>query len=396
MSFTPSSPASTPSLGTRITRSAERILGIVRKEFLQIRRDPRLRRVIFVAPMIQLMVFGYAVSTDVRNTPTFLVDQDHTQASRDLVDAFTGPGTFRIVDRSEDPADLVRALDHGTADVGFVIPPGFADDLAQASAGTAGPARIQILVDGTNSNVAQTALSYAQRIVAQRSIAILAKTVRPGLQPPLSFQERAWYNPDLASRNYNVPAVVGTLVMLVSLLLTSLAVVREREIGTLEQLMVSPLGPAELMIGKILPFAIIGLVDMTLVTTVALAWFHVPFRGALPILVLATVLFLVSGLGLGLLISTVSATQQEAFLTTFLLFMPTILLSGFLFPVRSMPQVFRWLTVINPLRHFLEIVRGVFLKGASLAELAQPLLALTAIGVVVISLAVWRFHETHA
>ena len=198
------------------------------------------------------------------------------------------------------------------------------------------------------------------------------------------------------SRNYNVPAVVGTLVMLVSLLLTSLAVVREREIGTLEQLMVSPLGPAELMIGKILPFAIIGLIDMTLVTTVALAWFHVPFRGALPILVLATVLFLVSGLGLGLLISTVSATQQEAFLTTFLLFMPTILLSGFLFPVRSMPEVFRWLTVINPLRHFLEIVRGVFLKGASLAELAQPLLALTAIGVVVISLAVWRFHETHA
>ncbi len=383
---------------SRFSRSAERIFGIVRKEFLQIRRDPRLWRVIFIAPMIQLMVFGYAVSTDVRNTPTFLVDQDHTQASRELVDAFTGPGTFRIADRSDDPRDLVRALDHGDADLGIVIPPGFADDLARASKEGAGsaPARIQILVDGTNSNVAQTALGYAERIVADRSIALLAGSVHSGFQPPIDLEERAWYNPDLASRNYNVPAVVGTLILLVSLLLTALAVVREREIGTLEQLMVSPLGPAELMIGKMVPFALIGLVDMSLVTTIALAWFHVPFRGALPVLLLATVLFLVSGLGLGLLISTISATQQEAFLTTFLLFMPTILLSGFLFPVSSMPEVFRWLTVINPLRHYLEVVRGVFLKGAGVTALAQPLLALVAIGTVLLSLAVWRFHRTHS
>jgi len=383
------------SLRTRVARSVERTFGIVRKEFLQIRRDPRLRRVIFIVPMIQLMVFGYAVSTDVRNTPTFLVDQDHTQDSRELVDAFTGPGTFRISDRSDDPAALIDALDHGEADLGLVIPPGFADDLARATTGGP-PARIQILVDGTNSNVAQTALGYAERIVADRAIAILAETVRPGLRPPLELEERAWYNPDLTSRNYNVPAVVGSLILLISLLLTALAVVREREIGTLEQLMVSPLGPAELMIGKIVPFAVIGLVDMVLVTTVALAWFHVPFRGNLLVLLVATVLFLISGLGLGLLISTISTTQQEAFLTTFLLFMPTILLSGFLFPVSSMPEVFRWLTVVNPLRHYLEVVRGVFLKGAGPSALAQPLLALVVIGTVVLSLAVWRFRRTHA
>lgn len=383
------------SLGQRIARSVERVLGIVRKEFLQIRRDPRLRRVIFIVPMIQLMVFGYAVSTDVRNTPTFLVDQDHTQDSRALVDAFTGPGTFRIADRSDDPEALVRALDHGDADLGIVIPPGFSDDLARATNGGP-PARIQILVDGTNSNVAQTALGYAERIVADQAISILAGSVRPGLQPPLDLEERAWYNPDLTSRNYNVPAVVGSLILLISLLLTALAVVREREIGTLEQLMVSPLGPAELMIGKMVPFAVIGLVDMVLVTTVALAWFHVPFRGNMLVLLVATILFLISGLGLGLLISTISSTQQEAFLTTFLVFMPTILLSGFLFPVSSMPQVFRWLTLVNPLRHYLEVVRGVFLKGAGPGAVAHPLLALVAIGTVVLSLAVWRFHETHA
>lgn len=380
------------SLAHRLVRKAERVAGIVRKELLQIRRDPRLRAIVFVAPVIQLMVFGYAVSTDIRNTPTFLVDQDRTQASRELVEALTGPGTFHVVATSDDPSDVVRVLDRGEADLAVIIPPGFSDDLTRATGGGGGPARIQILVDGTNSNVARTALGYAERIVADRAIDILAREVRPGLHPPVALEERAWYNADLESRNYNVPAVVGSLMLLISLLLTSLAVVREREIGTLEQLMVSPLTAGELMVGKMAPFALIGLVDLTLVTTVALAWFRVPFRGSLPLLLLASLLFLLPALGLGLLISTVSSTQQEAFLTTFLVFMPTLLLSGFLFPVRSMPQVFRWITVINPLRHYLEIVRGVFLKEAGLQELWPQHLALLALGVVAMGGAALRFR----
>lgn len=363
--------------------SPERVFEMVRKELRQVFRDPRLRRVIFVAPVIQLLVFGYAVSTDVRNTRTLVVDNDRTSASRELVEAFAASGYFRIVGVSDRPADIVRALDRGDAVVALTIPAGFARDLA------AGRARVQILLDGTNSNVATVARGYAERIVQSWGM-----SRAPGLPPPaVDLRSRAWFNPDLDSRDYNVPAVIGVLLMLLCLLLTSLAVVREREIGTLEQLLVSPLRSGELILGKTLPFALIGMVDLALVVAMALFWFGVPFRGSALLLVLASVLFLFSALGMGLLISTVSNTQQEAFMSAFLVFMPAILLSGFLFPVGSMPAVFQALTLVNPLRHYLEIVRALFLKGAGFEPLRTQFLALLALGTGLLWLAAWRFRR---
>lgn len=366
--------------------SPERVFEMVRKEFRQIFRDPRLSRVIFVAPVVQLLAFGYAVSTDVRNVSTQVVDHDRTRSSRDLVDAFAASGYFRILGVAERPADLVRALDHGDAVLGIVIPQGFERDVAL------GQARVQLLLDGTNSNLATVARGYAERIVSSWSVS----RVRQGTgmrAPGVDLRSRAWFNPELESRDYNVPAVIGALLLLICLLLTSLAVVREREIGTLEQLLVSPLRPFELILGKTLPFALIGLVDMVLVTAVALVWFRIPFRGNPFLLLLGTILFVISALGLGLLISSISKTQQEAFMAAFLVFLPTMLLSGFMFPVNSMPRIFQTLTLLNPLRHFLEIVRALFLKGAGIDALWRQLLALLAMGIALLWLAARRFRS---
>ncbi len=361
----------------------ERVAAMVGKEFRQIFRDPRMARVIFVAPLIQLLVFGYAVSTDIWQTPTVVVDHDESLPSRELVDVLTASGYFRVVRQVERPADLVRALDHGDAVVGVEILPDFSTRLRDGTGAT-----VQLLLDGTNSNTASVARSYAERIIRDYGL-----RAGPATAPAVDFRERPWFNASLSSRDYNVPAVVGALILLICLLLTSLAVVREAEIGTLEQLKVSPLTAGELIAGKTIPFALIGLVDLVVVTTVALAWFGVPFRGNLLMLLLASLLFLLSGLGLGLLISTVSKTQQEAFMTTFLVFQPAILLSGFMFPVSSMPAVFQWMTLLNPVRHYIEIVRAVFLKGVGLEALWPPSLALLLIGGSLLAFAAARFRQ---
>ena len=362
----------------------ERVREMVRKEFLQIFRDPKLRRIILVAPMIQLMVFGYAVSTDVRYTSTFIVDHDQSRLSRDLLEGLTSSDYFRIAGRSNDAADLERALDHGDAIVGIVIPPDFSRAVETETGAT-----VQIVVDGTNSNIATVAKGYAEKIVQSWALERASVAVEPAVR----LDERAWFNPDLESRNYNVPAVIGAIIMLICLLLTALAIVREREGGTLEQLMVSPLSPGELIAGKTLPFALIGLLDLVLVTAVALFWFRIPFKGSFLLLLVGSVLYLVSGLGLGLLISTISRTQQEAFMASFLVFMPTILLSGFMFPVSSMPPLFQTITLINPMRHYLEIVRGVFLKGAPFEAMWLQFLALFLIGALLMAFAVSRFEK---
>ncbi len=367
----------------------DRVRELVRKEFIQVLRDPRMSRVIFLAPILQLVIFGYAVSTDIRNTSTFVVDLDRTSASRELTESLVSSGFFRIVGRSERPADLVRALDRGDAIVGLEIPARFAAGLAEGNG-----AEVQILLDGTNSNNATVAKGYAERIVQSYGLRYAARHGGAAIPVPIELEERAWFNPGLTSRIYNVPGVTGVIIMLVCLLLTSLAVVREREIGTLEQLMVSPLKPVELIAGKTIPFALIGLLDLAIVTSVALIWFRIPFEGNLALLLLASVLYLLSGLGLGLLISTISRTQQEAFMVTFLLFMPTILLSGFMFPVSSMPPLFRWVTLANPVRHYLEIVRAVFLKGAGLTSLWPQYLALLLMGVGILGFASTRFRKT--
>ncbi len=362
----------------------DRLREMVHKELIQVFRDPRLARIVLVAPVVQLLVFGYVVSTDVHRIPTFVVDHDHTRASRDLVEILTASGYFRVVGRSERARDLVEALDHGRATAALEVPRGYARDFAR------GAATVQVLFDGTNSNTATVGSAYAERILTAYALSVLGG----GRRPPVELRDRAWFNPNLQSRDYNVPAVMGLLILILSLLLTSLAVVRERELGTLEQLMVSPLSPTELIIGKTVPFALLGLFEIVLITSVALLWFRVPFQGNFLLLLVAGLLYLLSTLGLGLLISTVSNTQQEAMLSSFLVIMPTVLLSGFMFPVSSMPAFFQWLTLLNPVRHFLEIVRAIFLKGAGLEALWPQYLALLVMGIGLLGFATTRFHKT--
>jgi ABC-2 type transport system permease protein len=364
-----------------------RVLELARKERRQMFRDPRMKPMIFIAPIIQLLLFGYAVNTDVHDAALFVVDRDATRESRSLVDALTAGGYFRVVGRSDRSADLVRALDSGRAVIAIEIPPDFTEDL-RSGAG----ARVQIIVDGTNSNTATIVQGYANRIV--RRWAVDYGPAQPALSGGIELRDRAWFNPGLSSRVYNVPAVIGTIVMLMCLLLTSLAVVREREVGTLEQLLVSPLSSGELMLGKTLPVLGIALFDLVLISAVALLWFHVPFRGSVLDLLLAAFLYALSGLSIGLFISTISKTQQEAFMTMFLLFFPLIVLSGFLLPVGTMPRFFQILTLANPLRHFIDIVRAIFIKGAGLATLWPSYAALAGLAALTLLIATRRFHRT--
>lgn len=368
--------------------SRRRVVALVRKELRQLFRDPKTKRIVFASPVIQLLLFGYAVTTDVRNVSTIVVDQDQTAESRLLLDAMTARGYFEITARSGSSADIGDALDHSRAMIGLEIPRGFSRDLAAGRG-----AHVQIVVDGSNSNTATVAQGYALRIV-QRFGMDYAAAHGVAIQGGVDLRSRAWFNPDLASRVYNVPAIIGVLLMLMSLLLTALAVVRERELGTLEQLMVSPLSAGEMVLGKTIPVAMVAFIDLGIICAVAIGWFGIPMRGSAFALLLSSFVFILAALGVGLLISTVSATQQEAFMSMFLMFLPAVILSGFMYPVRTMPPLFQTLTLANPLRHFLEIVRAIFLKGAGIMDIWPQLLTITGMAIVVLSLASWRFRRT--
>jgi ABC-2 type transport system permease protein len=361
-----------------------RLRELVRKELRQMFRDPRMARLIFISPILQLVVFGYAVTTDVHNTPTYVVDLDRTQASRSLVATLTAGGYFRVVGRGDRPSDLRHALDYGDALFGLEIPRGFASDLAQ------GKAEVQILVDGTSANTATTAQGYAVGIV--NDFGAKAIPIR-GAPAGVELRAQVWYNSNLESRVYNVPATAGIIILLMCLMLTSLSIVRERELGTLEQLMVSPLRPVELILGKTLPVVGVAMVDLFLVSLVATLWFGIPIRGSVVLLVGSSLCYILAGLGMGLLVSTISETQQEAFMTMYLIFLPAMLLSGFMFPVSSMPEAFQSVTLLNPIRYFLETLRGIFLKGAGLDVLWPQVLALAVMGVAALGFATSRFRK---
>ena len=373
--------------------SVGRLVELLRKEFRQMFRDPRSKRLLFLSPVLQLLIFGYAVTTDVRHARLFVVDHDRTETSRALIDALTAGGYFDVAGRGNRPRDMVAALDHGDALMAIEIPVGFADDIASGRS-----ASLQLLVDGTTANTANVALGYATQIVGRFGLQRRADVItRSGATLPsggVDFRVRAWFNANLESRAYNVPAVMGNILMLMSLLLTSLAIVREREIGTLEQLMVSPLTSAELIIGKTLPAALVAFVDLLLVTGMALFWFAVPFRGSFLLLVVGSLCYMLTGLGAGLLISTISATQQEAFMSMFLFFFPAMMLSGLMFPVENMPAALRIVAQADPIEHFLVIVRGVFLRGAGWSVLYPEVLVLAAIGLGVLAFATTRFRKT--
>ena len=364
-----------------------RVRRMIAKEVRQLFRDPKTKRIIFAAPIIQLLAFGYAVNTDVRDVATVVVDHDRSVASRELINAVTASGYFRVVATSDQSRDLGEALDHGRAAVGLEIPATYMEDLYAGRS----PA-VQLIVDGTNSNTGTVAQGYAIGIVRDHGARLAMSAGAGGLG--LEVRTRAWFNPSLESRVYNVPAVIGVIVLMMCLMLTALGIVREREVGTLEQLLVSPLSAGELILGKTIPVAAIALLQMTLVTFVALLWFRIPLTGSVPTLILAAVLFILAGLSVGLYISTISSTQQEAFLSMYLFILPAIILSGFLYPVETMPEGFRQLTMLNPLRHFLDIVRGVFLKGAGLRDLWTSMSALAAMSAVGPIFATRRFRRT--
>lgn len=375
--------------------NAVRLRQLLGKEFRQMLRDPRAKPLLFLAPIFQLLVFGYAVTTDVRNTRTFVVDRDRSADSRQLIAALTASGYFRVTGAGERPAELTRALDHGDALLGIEIPRGFSADLAGGR-----QTSVQLLVDGSTANTANVALGYATRIISRYGLMQgAAAAARAGAGRPavgVDLRARAWYNPNLESRVYNVPGVIGLIVMLMSLMLTALAVVREREAGTLEQLMVSPLKPLELIAGKTLPAVLVAFMDLILVSAVALLWFGIPFRGSALVLITSSVLYILTGLGVGLLISTISKTQQEAFLSLFLFLFPAMILSGLLFPVENMPPAIQYFTLLDPIRHYLVIVRGIFLRGAGWSILYPQILTLLVMGVGVLTFAATRFRKTIA
>ena len=372
----------------------ERLARLARKELTQTLRDPRALRVIFVAPILQLVIFGYAVTTDVKNAALVLYDRDNTAVSRQLVQELTASGYFRVAETASRASDLAEALDHGRAILALEIPRGLQTDLASGR-----PATVQLLIDGTTSNTATVAQAYASQIIlrfGQQHSAAPAAIATKGAAPGVDLRVRAWYNPNLESRVYNVPGVVGNLMMLMSLLLTTLAVVRERELGTLEQLMVSPLTPAEMIVGKTLPVVGIAMIDLCLITSVATLWFHIPLRGSLALLFLVSFAYVVCGLGIGLLISTVSNTTQEAFMTMFMFFLPAMIVSGFFFPIENMPRTFQYLSLLNPVAYYVKAVRAIFLKGAGLGVLWPELAVLAVMGATILWFASTRFRKTSA
>ncbi|MRR33763.1 ABC transporter permease [bacterium] len=372
----------------------ERLKSMLIKEFIQVFRDPRMRFIIFIVPLFQTVVFGYAVNTDVRDIRTAVYDLDNSTESRDLTARFAGSGYFRIVEHVSGDERVRELIDRGEVKAVLRMNKGLGDSLR---AGREAP--LQILLDGSDSNTAGIVLNYAGKIVARYNDRLRMEQAARSFGPAfrtggVELRSRAWFNENLESRNFYVPAVIANIVFIITMLLSSMAVVREKEIGTMEQIIVTPIRRGEFILGKTVPFVLIGFIDVALITLLAAFWFQVPIRGSIPLLFGATALFLMSSLGFGLLISTISRTQQQAMMSAFFFIFPAMLLSGFAFPIENMPEPVQWLTYLNPLRFYLVIIRGIFLKGVGGAVLWHQFLALLVLGTVILWFAVSRFRKT--
>jgi ABC-2 type transport system permease protein len=377
-----------------------RLKSMLIKEFIQAFRNPRMRFILLLPPMVQLLIFGYAANMDIRNISLGVYDMDNTPESREMIKQFASSGYFRIVEWPKSPLEIRRRIDEGKISAALQINGEFARQLRTRQGTT-----VQMIVDGTDSNTASVVLAYAQRIVAEHSRQILVQRIfslpnipdemkRPFfLKGGIDLQSRAFFNPNLESRNFYVPGIMAFLIMLVTLLLTCMAIVREREIGTMEQLIVSPIRPFELILGKTIPFALIGYIDVLIVTFVGVFWFEIPIRGSILLLLAATTIYLLSSLGIGLFISTISHTQQQAMMTMLFFFVPAILLSGFVFPIANMPPLVQYLTYADPLRYFLIIIRGIFLKGSGFDILWPQMVALAILGGIVFTFSSLRFRK---
>ena len=365
------------------------LFALIKKELIQALRDKRMRFILIMAPVIQIILFGYAATTDIKNIPMLIIDYDQSSMSRELNNSFFASGYFsKVLSRARtiSPSDFLKS---GAAKVVVIIPPAFSEKVGRNI-----PAQIQMLVDGSDANSASITKSYLEEIIRAFSLKLLNNQQQiihsgAGVTPEM----RIWYNPELKSAYYMVPGILCMILLIITALLTALAITKERELGTLEQMLVSPLRRWEFILGKTLPFVLTGFLEVILVLVVAKILFNIPIRGSLLLLFFGVILFLFSTLGLGLFAASVAKTQIQAMLTIFSIIMPTFLLSGLFFPISSIPIALRWIAYINPLTHFLIIVRGILLKGVGIFEIYKEIITLAVFGVFFISFSVFRFHK---
>ena len=363
-----------------------RLRRLVWKEFLELRQNPRLFGIVIVAPIIQLTMLGYAATTDVKNVPVVVADGDRSPQSRNLIARFDASPNFSVIDTVTTVREVDPYLQRGKAWIALAIPQGYGTALQSNT-----PVALQVVADGSDSNSTTVALGYATALVGEYAAELAAPAVAEGRAGAIDLRVRVWFNAQLESRFFMIPGVLALLLLLVTANLAAMAIVREKELGTLEQLNVTPLRRWELIAGKLLPYGAIALLDVLLVTAVAVFWFEVPMRGSVALLLGLSLIYVVCTLALGLFISTISDTQQQAMMTaTFFFLTPMIYLSGFIFPIENMPRAIQYATYLIPLRYFLVIVRGIFLKGIGLDLLWPQAAALTVWGAVVLSLAVMR------
>ncbi len=373
--------------------AAGRILAITRKEFIHIRRDPRTLAIVLILPIFQLVMFGYAVTSDVKHLPMAVLDHDRSTASRALAEAYRTSLYFDLDFYVQNEEELARLIDGGRARAGLIIPPGYATSLARRER-----AAVSLIIDGSDPTVANTALAAAASIGQAHGAAIVERTVQQtgaslAALPGVEVRTRVWYNPNMISANYMVPALVGLILQTMTALLTAVAIAREREQGTLEGLIITPIRAAELMIGKIIPYVMVAFTAMLEILLVGTLWFKVPINGSVLLLIALAGLFLLSALGIGLLVSTIARNQQEAMMLAFFTILPSVFLSGFMFPIASMPVPLQWASRLIPLTYFLVIDRGIVLKGNSMDILYPQAVALAVFGALILTLAVTRFRK---
>lgn len=373
------------------------ILNFIKKEFLQFKRDKRMFAVILIAPVVQLIFLGYAATLDVKDVKTVVWDQDRSETSRKFLEKYEKSGYFTLQYNATSYNEISNLIDNGEVVMAMIIPPDFEKDVLSGRT-----TKLQTIFDGSDGNKALIAAGYSQGITISFGSNIINELIErsgrknlPAMKiPVIEAETRAWYNPDLITRNYMLPGIVGLLIMVVTINLTSLAIVKEREIGTFEQLIVTPLKAYQIIIGKLVPFSILGFVSITIVMTVMRFWFGIEVKGSVPLLYFSALLFMLSTLGLGLFVSTISKTQQQATMTSFFgVMMPMIYLSGFSFPIENMPFWVQYITYLIPLRYFITIVRGIILKGVGFDELYDQFLALFIFGIVILALSSLRFNK---
>ena len=370
-----------------------RIFSVVRKEFIQISRDPRTLAITFVMPVMMLFLLGYASVSDVRNIPLAVLDQSKSQSSRALVDAFRNTDYFTLAQDVDSEEELARLIGSGRVKTGLVIPPDYGDKTTRGQ-----KVAVAFIIDGSDPAAAGGALSAATLLGQTQSTRLQVQRLSRqsatlSLSPAVEMRTQVWYNPDMISAYSMIPGLSGMILQMMTSLLTALTIVRERERGTMEQLIVTPIRPWELLVGKLVPYVVIAFGDALEILVIGIVWFHVPMRGSIGLLLGQSALFVITTLSIGLFASTVARTQQEAMLTTFMTLLPTIYLSGFLFPLAAMPPVLQWISTVIPLRYFLIIVRGIVLKGVGLELLIPETVALVILGLVLMTIASSRFRK---